>query len=162
MNRSIYLDTNVLITMFEGEGPSHTALWEFVHQGIQVLDVSFRTSVLSFSELLVRPYRNRNRALARQYLMLASSGQWLHSCRVEPAVIDAAAILRARLGLKLPDSIHLSTAAVNSCGHLLTFDAGMASIPALEHPLSGNVVGAPVDVIRPHPASLSELAQALS
>ncbi len=161
MSGSIYLDTNILISLFEGDGPAHNALWDFIRLAIDLDGVSFHTSALSFAELLVKPYASRDDVLARHYLTLAKSEGWLTVHQVGPAIIDTAAVIRARRRLRLPDAIHLATAAIHSCRHFLTFDAGIVSMPTLDHPISGKPVGISVDVIRPDQYSLSELAKAL-
>jgi predicted nucleic acid-binding protein len=162
LSNSIYLDTNILISLFEGDATDFEALWLFIHSGIISERITFHTSALSFAELLVKPYRSRNMALAQQYLSLARSEDWLAVFQVSPLVIDTAATIRARYRIRLPDAIHLATAATLSCRYFLTFDTGVPGLEDLEHPLSTSPVYPAIAIIRPDPASLAELSKALA
>jgi predicted nucleic acid-binding protein len=161
LSGSIYLDTNILISLFESHGASQASLWEFMRFAVDAEDVVLHTSALSFAELLVKPYANRDEILARQYLTLAKSQDWLSVHEIEPAVIDMAAVIKARLRLRLPDAIHLASATVHSCDYFLTFDVGITSVPTLDHPISGKPLGTSVQVVHPDPMSLLELSRAV-
>lgn len=162
MSLSLYLDTNVLISLYEGAGETHDALWSLVDLSVGRDDISFHTSALAFSELLAKPYRERDRELARQYLTLAKSEGWLSVWDVSPKVIELAAVIRATLRLKLPDAIQFSTAMLGHCSHILTSDAGFLDHGNLTHPISGKPLAVSVIALRPDPISISELAKALS
>ena len=162
MNLSLYLDTNVLISLYEGEGETHDALWQLVNASVGRDDISFHTSSLSFSELLAKPYRERNHRLARQYLTLAMSDGWLVAHDVGARVIELAAVIRAALRMKLPDALHFATAIIGGCSHMLTSDAGFLGHGDLAHPISGGSIPVSVVAIRPDAASIASLAKALS
>lgn len=162
MKGTLYLDTNVIIALFETQELKPDGLWGFMNQAIAAETVSFHTSTLSFSELLVKPYRNKDELLARQYLQLAKSEDWLTVQSISPTVIEIAAALRAVARLRLPDAIHVATAMSAHCDHILTFDLGITDLPQLDHPISGKPVGRPIDVVHPDDSSLRELSKALS
>ena len=162
MTNSIYLDTNVLIALFEGKGSSHDGLWKLVSLAVGDTPAVFHTSALSFTELLTKPYRDRNHVLARQYLLLARSEDWLSVWPVTPGVIELTAVIRARFRLKLPDAVHVATAATSRCQYLVTSDLGITDLMGLAHPITDESIEASIKVIRPDPISLAELAQALS
>ena len=159
---SLYLDTNVIIALFETQATQPDSLWVFMNSAIETKAVSFHTSTLSFTELLVKPYRNKDEVLARQYLQLAKSEDWLTVQPVGPTVIEVAAALRATARLRLPDAIHVATAMSARCDYILTFDRGITSLPQLDHPISGRPIGRPLDAIHPDDSSLRELSEALS
>lgn len=46
-------------------------------------------------------------------------------------VLLAAARLRAEIGLKLPDAIHVATAQLTGCDQFLTNDARVPALPGL-------------------------------
>lgn len=158
---ALYLDTNVLISLHEGDDEAHEALWSLVNAGIGRDDVTFHTSALAFSELLAKPYRMRDRRLARQYLSLAQSQSWLSVRDMDARAIELAAVIRATLRLKLPDAIHLATAVCSNCTHLLTSDAGFFDLGDIEHPISGTPISVGVVPIRPDLSSISDLLRAL-
>lgn len=162
LNLSLYLDTNVLISLYEGEGETHDALWQLVNASAGRDDISFHTSSLSFSELLAKPYRERNHQLARQYLTLAKSEGWLTVHGVEARAIELAAVIRAALRMKLPDAIHFASAVIGDCSHVLTSDAEFVGHGDLVHPISGRSIAVSVVAVRPDAASIAELAKALS
>ena len=162
MKLSLYLDTNVLISLYEGSGATHDALWQLVNASAGRQDVLFHTSALSFSELLTKPYRERDQRLAAQYLTLAKSESWLSVLEVSPQVIEQAAVIRAIWRMKLPDATHLATAALTQCSHILTSDAGFLGHRDLIHPISGRPIAAPPVTVRPDAVSIAELLEALS
>jgi predicted nucleic acid-binding protein len=159
---SLYLDTNVIIALFETQEPQPDALWLFVNQAIVTETVLFHTSALSFSELLTKPYRARDEVLAGQYLQLARSRGWLLVHPVSPMVIETAAALRAATRLRLPDAIHVATAMFADCDQILTFDVGITSLPQLQHPISGKPMGRPIEAVHPDETSLHEISKAFS
>ena len=157
-----YLDTNILIALFEGQHPRQLGLRQFINNALKSGKVSFHTSALSFSELLVKPYRSRDEGLAKRYLQLARSEDWLAVHPVAPIVIDSAAALRTRTTLRLPDAIHVATAMFAGCDRILTYDLGITSLPQLQHPISGKPMGRPIEAVHPDETSLHELSKAFS
>ena len=162
MTFSLYLDTNVLISLHESADETHEALWFLINSSVGRDEVTFHTSSLTFSELLAKPYRDRDHKLARQYLSLARSRSWLSVSDVSAKVIELAAVIRSTLRLKLPDAIHLSTALSANCTHLLTSDAGFFELGDIVHPISGMPIAVDITTIRPDPLSISALAKAFS
>jgi predicted nucleic acid-binding protein len=160
--RSIYLDTNVIIALVEGPEWTGTALQEFLTISRSRPNITFNISSLCFAELLVVPYRTGNKKLAEEYLSVPSRIGRLAVHSVNHVILDTAAVLRAAIArLKLPDAIHLATASTAKCEFLLTFDQDFQNLPQLSHPVFDGAVVAPVKIVRPDPVSLLELSKAL-
>lgn len=156
-----YLDTNIIITIMEGPVSDDTGIQRFWREAGEYPGVSFHTSELSFAELLVSPYRDRNRPLVDDYVRLFEKKDVITIHPVTRAILDVATVIRSGRKMKLPDAIHLATASSVNCSHLLTFDRGFADLEETIHPLYEEVRLSPVKVVRPDPASLSKFAQAL-
>ena len=159
---SVYLDTNVIITIMEAPPSDEAGLQDFWKAPSTKTRISFHASELALAELLVVPYRNGDRSLVEDYLRLFSDRQALAVHAATRAILDVAAVIRSRRKMKLPDAIHLATACVTNCSHLITFDAGIANLDAELHPFLDDIQLAPVKIVRPSPAVLSELSKALS
>ena len=129
IDRSVYLDANVFIYVFESTlttqiTPSrlHKA-FQFFQQG----RAWARTSQLPRAEVLVHPLRQGNARLTDLYSSLLSGTEIIAVDAVSAAVIDRAAHLRARHGLRLADAVHLASAIESGCDVLLTADKRLAS-----------------------------------
>lgn len=51
---------------------------------------------------------------------------------IDAAIIDRATVLRARMGLKTPDAIHIATAMQHGADRILTGDAGFTRCREIE------------------------------
>jgi len=161
--RSVYLDTNILIQLFEGAGELHDALWALIGKSSSANGPRFQTSALSFAEVLVKPYRENNTELVNLYQALSHSNDWLSVVYVAPSVIDRAAMIRASVGkIKLPDAIHLATASVLRSSHFMTQDMGISNLPSLANPFTGEALLPSIEIVRLDIASLHALSEALS
>jgi predicted nucleic acid-binding protein len=158
----IYLDTNVLISL--GEPLTLTGrLLASVVLAERDLPPLFITSRLAFAELMVKPLRDGDAIAASVYSSWAQPSSWLSVCEVDAPVVDLAALLRARVPrLKLPDAIHLASALVHRCSHLMTADLALQDVPALEHPFLGSIEMTPLAIIRPDEPSLAALLESLT
>lgn len=158
----LYLDTNILIALNEGEGPTQRLLEILLVRGFEK-GIRFSTSALTFSELLVRPYRDNKLELARAYYALAKGADWLDILPVTPAVLDGAAVIRARASrIKLPDAIHLASASQDGCDCVLSADLGLVDLGAFDHPLTKGLGVRPLTVLRPDEPTLTSLIESLS
>lgn len=122
----LYWDANVFIRMVEVEDRVSGLLGRVQDAAIERL-VSIHSSRLTLAELLVRPLRERDIDLIDTYRDLFRSEGWLDVAEVEHDVLLAAARLRADRGaLRLPDAIHLATAELLDCTHVITGDLRLA------------------------------------
>lgn len=157
----LYLDTNILIELNEGEGAQRPHIEQLLARGARS-GMSFLTSALTVSELLVKPYRDGRLDLARTYYALSQGLEWLSVVPVSDEVMDLAALVRARYSkLKLPDAIHLASAARYYCDAFLSADLGFDDLTIADHPLFGPRPPMSVAVIRPDEPTLKSLLESL-
>ena len=83
----------------------------------------FAIAGLTKMECLVKPVRDANTTLQRQYERLFGS---YHQLATPDEVFLMAAQLRARFGLKTPDALHLACAQFHGCDALWTNDDRLA------------------------------------
>lgn len=157
----LYLDTNILIELNEGEGTERPRLEQLLARGARS-GMSFATSALTISELLVKPYRDRKLDLARTYYALSQGLEWLSVVPVSDEVMDLAALVRARYSkLKLPDAIHLASAARYRCQAFLSADQGIEDLIIADHPLFETRPPISVAIIRPDEPTLLSLLEGI-
>lgn len=89
------------------------------------------TSELTLTEVLVVPYRVGDLALAERYEALLTRSRGLSLIPIDRNALRAAAQLRARYGLKTPDSIQIAAALSMGCSAFITNDRRLPQIPGL-------------------------------
>jgi predicted nucleic acid-binding protein len=127
---TVYVDTSAVIYRVEQIEPYCTAampLWDALDaQRQQVV-----TSGLTLLEVLVKPLRDGNAALANLYRQVLLGTLGLDCLPVDRAVLESAAQLRAAHHLKTPDAIHAATALGHGCTLFVTNDADFRRVPGL-------------------------------
>lgn len=120
----IYLDTNVFIEAFEGQGRLRELITSLLIADPPQSPQRLITSELTLSELLVKPLEMQRHDLIQIYDNWTITNSYLEVIPVVRAVLHDAAVLRANdRTLKLPDAIHLTTARGTHCRYFLTGDA---------------------------------------
>lgn len=116
----VALDTAAFIYYMESD-PTYCPLVEPVIEAIDNAEIIGITSVITFLEVLVLPFREGNSALAREYqsILLHSN---LRSISMTHEIAEKAAIIRAKYNLRTPDCIQAATAIVNNADLLITND----------------------------------------
>lgn len=116
----IYLDACLLIYAIERDPV-------FSHKVVEALQGDsarrYAISPLVRLECVVRPIRLADEMLQRQY---SRAFDRFIELDMPPAVFDAATRLRARLGLRTPDALHLACAVHHGCEALWTNDERFA------------------------------------
>ena len=116
----IYLDASIIILLIEGTREAKERLRsEFrrlgADQGILLV------SPLTKLECLVKPIRTGDARLERVYRMFFSSSE-IRQVEIGPTEWEKATRIRAQHGFRVPDALHLATAALNDCSMILTHD----------------------------------------
>ena len=123
----LYVDSAPLIYFVE----EHPAYLEKMREIVRIIDqtslVAY-SSVLTLTEVMVMPLKQRNPRLVQAYreILLASDDYEL--VVVSPEIADKAADIRARYGLGTPDSLHVASAVTTGCDAMLTNDRDMKRI----------------------------------
>lgn len=128
----VYLDTNVFIAAFETTGPHHDNAWSLFSAIEQERFIGV-TSELTLAELLVKPFEEGAVELVQAYQTMLTSSEGLMVCAVDRSLlVDAARLRSARLGLKLPDAVHVATAHRSACRVIVSDDRGVSSGAAIK------------------------------
>ncbi len=114
-----YLDTNTFIYAVERIEEFRPLIDELL-PAIDRGSIRAVTTELTLAEVLVKPLRDGNEALARDYIAAIQPRPALRVIPVSRDILVAAARMRAATGLRLPDAIHGVTALQGDCTHFLT------------------------------------------
>jgi predicted nucleic acid-binding protein len=90
------------------------------------------TSTITLLEVLVLPLREGNKKLADKYKTILLSSNGLETCEITNAISEKAAGLRAKYGIKTPDSIQLATAIVRKADYFLTNDLELKRVKEIK------------------------------
>jgi len=124
-----YLDSNVIISVVEATSAYGVAQSRFIGQ-IDAGEVEAVTSELTLAECLVKPLAERNLNAVKAFMAFLDGRQELPVLPIDRAILLNAARLRAELGNKLPDAIHVVTALSAACDKFVTSDKRIA-LPSL-------------------------------
>ncbi len=119
--KTVFLDTAPLIYYIEGHSvyqPMLAALFDFNDKG----SFAFVASTITLPEVLVKPLRENNTAVANQYRHILTTSPSIEVLDMSTTVAETAARLRATYNLKTPDSIQLATALEANADYFLTND----------------------------------------
>ena len=121
-SKSVFLDTAPLIYFIEGHSsyqPVLSRLFEFNDQG----GFSLVTSSVTLLEVLVKPLREGQIDIAKQYRHVLTTATGIMLFDITPAIAEQAAHLRARYNLRTPDAIQLATCIEVGADYFLTNDS---------------------------------------
>jgi predicted nucleic acid-binding protein len=127
----VFFDTTPLIYFME-KNPRYS---EVVKPVIELLDsgqAQGLTSTITLLEVLVLPLREGNKKLAEKYKAILLSSNGLETCEISNAISEKAAMLRAKYGIKTPDSIQLATAIVRKADYFLTNDLDLKRVKEIK------------------------------
>ncbi|WP_127088750.1 type II toxin-antitoxin system VapC family toxin [Aquabacter cavernae] len=121
----LYFDANALIQAVEKSDREAHAFADII-QGASRQGLKCVSSELSLAELLVVPLRNADLPLIAAFsnLLSGTGDAQFFTVPVSRDVLLQAARIRAEggQGLKLPDAIHLATAELSGCTHIISGD----------------------------------------
>ncbi len=117
----VAVDTVAWIYFLERH-PDHYATARELFSRVEAGEISAVMSSLVFSELLVPAYRAGDGKRAQTVLRLLIDFPNLRTVELSPPIAARAARLRARYGLRTPDTIHCATALESRCDAIVTTD----------------------------------------
>jgi predicted nucleic acid-binding protein len=129
-NKTIFLDTAPLIYFIEGNSEYQQCLKQ-VFEANDRGDFSFITSSITLLEVLVKPIRENQTALADKYKAILTGAAGIEILDVTLNIATKAAELRAKYNLRTPDAIQIGAAIEYKSDYFLTNDTQLKSIPEI-------------------------------
>ena len=127
----VALDTAPLIYFIE-ENSTYLYLVSGFFQGMEEGHFRVVTSVVTLMEVLVRPLRQNDVELGRQYRDILLDAKGLTTVLLNTEIAEEAAALRAEYNVRLPDAIQMATAVREGASLFLTNDHRLPSLPELQ------------------------------
>jgi predicted nucleic acid-binding protein len=125
--KKISLDTNMFIYVFEQHpefGEKAKAILEEVENGV----ISAVASAVSLTEILVKPIREGNLNLEKQYKLLFTHFPNLSIIPIDNSIAERAAYLRGIYGLKTPDALIVASAIAAGAELFITNDLRLEQV----------------------------------
>jgi len=129
--RLIALDTAPLIYFIE-EHPTYLPILDSFFEKLDKGSIRVVTSVITLSEVLVKPLRDGDTELAQQYRDILLNAEGLTTVEVSVAIAEKAAQLRSQYSLRTPDAIQIATALQSGATALITNDIRWPVLPNLQ------------------------------
>ncbi|MDM8558275.1 PIN domain-containing protein [Candidatus Parabeggiatoa sp. HSG14] len=126
----IALDTAPLIYFIE-EHPTYLPIIDPFFENLNKGSIRVVTSVITLSEVLVKPLRDGDTQLAQQYRDILLNVEGLTTVEVSVNLAEKAAQLRSQYSLRTPDAIQIATALQSGATALLTNDVRWPVLPNL-------------------------------
>jgi predicted nucleic acid-binding protein len=122
--KRVYFDTNVFIYLVEGYPAFQTSLNE-IRESILHQEAEMFTSELTLCEVLVMPFRLNNTEVVNIYRQLIEGSGAFNLLPTKRETYIRASLIRAQMGLKMADAIHMATAMECGCEVFVSNNAGL-------------------------------------
>lgn len=133
-----YLDTNIYVYFFENN-PEFGTFAEKLFSSIISNKSQLTASPLLTTELLVKPFKDKNNFLIDTYKSLPTYLPNLEIIDFDLQIAELAAKLRAKYTIKTPDAIHLATAIISKANFFITTDEKLQNIKEIPIKLFPNL-----------------------
>ena len=90
------------------------------------------TSTITFAEILTKPFADKNFSLADEIKFTLKSFSSLSIASIDEKLGEAAALIRARHTIRLPDALQIAAAIQGEASLFLTNDKRVKKVDALE------------------------------
>jgi len=131
VDKILFVDTAPFIYYIEGSSQYNEKLKSLFDLNANG-EVLFYSSTLTLLELLVKPLKLGEKALANQYEDILTNSSNIHIYEISVEISKKAAELRAKYNLKTPDSIQISTGIVKGADYVLTNDSELKRVKEIK------------------------------
>lgn len=125
--KRVALDTNIFIYVFE-QHPEFGEKSKWLLDQIETGIYTAVASTISLTEILVKPIREGNLALEKQYKLLFAHFPNLAVVPIDNPVAERAAFLRGKYGMKTPDALVLASAILAKADLFVTNDLRLENV----------------------------------
>ena len=130
-HKIIGLDTAPFIYYIEDVAP-YTDLLDPVFTLLENDTVRAVTSTVTFAEILTKPFADKNFSLADEIKFTLKSFSSLCVSAIDEKLAEAAALIRARYMIRLPDALQLAAAIQGEATLFLTNDKKVKKLDAIQ------------------------------
>lgn len=124
------VDTAIFIYFIE-EHPQFLRVIEPLFREVDHGRIELITSALTLLEVLVVPYRIGDHLLAGSYESILTRGRGVRIADISRDHLRLAAQLRAKTGMRTPDSLQVVAALAAGCTAFVTNDRELPSVPGI-------------------------------
>jgi predicted nucleic acid-binding protein len=129
--KTVFLDSMLFIYYFE-EHPDFSAKIEKIFAAVESGSIRAITSVITLSEILIKPLATENIDLADEYKNCLSSFPHLKVLEINHHVATMAATLKAKYKIKLPDALQLGSAICGGASLFISNDKHLGKIKEIK------------------------------
>jgi predicted nucleic acid-binding protein len=130
-HKVIGLDTAPFIYYMEDVAP-YADLLDPVFRLMDSRAVRAVTSTVTFAEILTKPFADKNFSLADEIKFTLRSFSSLAVVAIDEKLAEAAALIRARYTIRLPDALQVAAAIQGEASLFLTNDKPVKKVDAIE------------------------------
>ena len=127
----VYIDTNIFISLFELVPYFYETAKE-VFELLHFLECRILTNEITIAECIYKPARQDDFAMLQTYQELFASDTNIGLLPLNSELANRAASHGGKLGLKLIDAIHFTSAIEAGCDFFITSDKAFTSTPEIE------------------------------
>jgi predicted nucleic acid-binding protein len=130
-HKIIAFDTAPFIYYIEDVAP-YADLLDLVFGLINDQTVAAVTSAVTLAEILAKPFADKNFSLAEEIKFILKSLASLTIVSIDDKLAEAAALIRARYKIRLPDAFQIAAALEGEASLFLTNDKAVKKVDAIE------------------------------
>jgi predicted nucleic acid-binding protein len=130
-HKIIGLDTTPFIYYIEDVAP-YADLLDPVYTMLGNHTLRAVTSTVTFAEILTKPFTDKNFSLADEIKFTLKSFSSLSVASVDETLAEAAALIRARYTIRLPDALQVAAAIQGEATLFLTNDKRVKKVDAVD------------------------------